>query len=495
MLRDGQASKGELLLLTDGVTEDAQASVIALMQQAPGISLSVLGIGGTQPAPIPSSKGGFVRDRDGSIVTTRLEPAQLRALAQQSRGRYQSFSDTPADIDNLLTNNLLHANNTERSSQQNLREFDSWYDRGHWLVLLLLPLVLYSFRRGLVLGLLGAPLLLLAIAPQPSYAFAWQDLWLNKNQQGQQALQQQQDSAAATLFNDPQWKASAHYRAGNYEAAAEGFAQDDSARGHYNRGNALAKAGKLDEAINAYDQALARSENFADAQRNRALVEAAKQQQEQQEQQQNPQGDSENSDSTENSDNTEKNGEPGSEQQTGEPDNTGDKSNTGDNSQGQQGEPSSPDNTNNPQKNDQDNAEQAAGDASEPAPEGEALSEEEQAAEAQRQAEEEAQRQEEAAQRHAAEEAQRQAMEEASEAAQQEAAAQQQAAAEHAQATAPDDGLSDEERQAMEQWLRRVPDEPGLLLKNKFQDQYRKRRLQMYNGQWEAPDNGAAERW
>ena len=32
--------------------------------------------------------------------------------------------------------------------------------------------------------------------------------------------------------------------------------------------------------------------------------------------------------------------------------------------------------------------------------------------------------------------------------------------------------LEDEERQALEQWLRRVPDDPGGLLRRKFEMQY-----------------------
>src|SRR5690606_35540586 len=47
---------------------------------------------------------------------------------------------------------------------------------------------------------------------------------------------------------------------------------------------------------------------------------------------------------------------------------------------------------------------------------------------------------------------------------------------EEQQAVIPkDDGLTDEERQAMEQWLRRVPDDPGGLLRNKFNYEHYKR--------------------
>ena len=43
--------------------------------------------------------------------------------------------------------------------------------------------------------------------------------------------------------------------------------------------------------------------------------------------------------------------------------------------------------------------------------------------------------------------------------------------------------------------LRQVPDDPGLLLRNKFKHQHGVRRQKMFNGEWSAPDNGAADRW
>jgi Ca-activated chloride channel family protein len=66
----------------------------------------------------------------------------------------------------------------------------------------------------------------------------------------------------------------AAYRAGDHAAAAEAFAGVDTADGHYNRGNALAKAGRYREAISAYDAALARAPGMPDALANKAAVQA-----------------------------------------------------------------------------------------------------------------------------------------------------------------------------------------------------------------------------
>ncbi|HEX7762905.1 MAG TPA: VWA domain-containing protein, partial [Cellvibrio sp.] len=286
LLKDAAITQGDLLLITDGVDEDAQYNLREIMKREPQYRLSILGVGGDAPTPIPSSKGGFVRDNARNIVTTKLNSGELQQLAQDTRGRYRTLANTSSDIDYLLNLPTPAKEETQRVE----REFDSWYDRGHWLVLLLLPIVLYSFRRGVFLSFLLLPLI--GLTPSKSYALGWDELWKNNNQQAYEKLQQDNAAEAAQDFTDPQWKASAQYKAGDYAAAAKGFADMNTDTGHYNRGNALAKANQLAEALKAYDQALKLNPTMADAKKNRQLVEEAlKQQQQQNQNQQNEQQD------------------------------------------------------------------------------------------------------------------------------------------------------------------------------------------------------------
>src|SRR5262249_28480086 len=91
------------------------------------------------------------------------------------------------------------------------------------------------------------------------------------------------------LTRDPALEGAAAYRGGDYAAAADAYAGRDDADGHYNRGNALAKAGRYEDALAAYDAALARAPGMPDAVANRKavadLLERKKQQQQQQQQQ------------------------------------------------------------------------------------------------------------------------------------------------------------------------------------------------------------------
>ncbi|MFA6303417.1 MAG: tetratricopeptide repeat protein [Legionella sp.] len=103
-------------------------------------------------------------------------------------------------------------------------------------------------------------------------AFTWQDLWLTPNQQAQQLMQKGQFAQAKDVFDNQDWAASAAYRAGEYESAADQFKQSRSQAGYYNQGNALAHMGKYEQAIKAYDKALALNPQDQDAIFNRKLV-------------------------------------------------------------------------------------------------------------------------------------------------------------------------------------------------------------------------------
>jgi len=107
-----------------------------------------------------------------------------------------------------------------------------------------------------------------------AYAFSWQDLWLTPDQQAQRFMQAGQFAKAQTLFQQPDWQATAAFRAGDYKQAAQQFASRHSEQGYYNQGNALAKQGQYENAIQAYDKALSLNPSNDDATFNRKLVES-----------------------------------------------------------------------------------------------------------------------------------------------------------------------------------------------------------------------------
>ena len=450
LLKNAAITQGDLLLITDGIDKTAQANITDIMNRESQYRLSILGVGGSTPTPIPSGKGGFVRDNNRNIVTTQLNASELQNLANENRGRYRSLTNTSSDIDYLMDLPTPKKEETQRVE----REFDSWYDRGHWLVLLLLPIILYCFRRGVLLSFLLVPLI--GLTPNKSYAFGWDDLWKNKNQQAYEKLQQEQAAEAAEQFDQSDWKASAQYRAGNYEEAAKSFAKSNTADAHYNRGNALAKANKLSDAIKAYDQALKLNAEHADAKNNRTLVEELLKQQQQNQQQNKDQQDKQDQENQDQQDQEKQDQENSDQQQEN-------------NQQEQQDQQNQQNQQQNNQQNSQEQQEQSESEKSDEEKSEENKSEDEKSEE-----------------------------EKAAEATQREQEEEQAAEEElqELQAGEPkDDNLTDEERQAMEQWLRRIPDDPGGLLRNKFNYEHHKRRQEILNGDWEPAENGAEDRW
>jgi Ca-activated chloride channel family protein len=110
---------------------------------------------------------------------------------------------------------------------------------------------------------------------------AWSNLWRTPDQQGQALLDAGQPAAAAGHFRDPRRRAYADLQAGRDDDAAKLLGPFTDTQSEYNRGNALARAGRLQPALAAYDAALKQSPLDRDVRHNRDLVARALQQQQQ----------------------------------------------------------------------------------------------------------------------------------------------------------------------------------------------------------------------
>ncbi|MBH3427296.1 vWA domain-containing protein [Pseudomonas alkylphenolica] len=281
LLAQAGLGQGRLLLIGSSLSPQEREGIKqALGRQGPG--LLMLGVGSAEGAPVKQANGEFLKDDQGGILMPRLDSASLKAFVSSTGGRYRN-----ARIDDLDLRGLRLFDNPRslREDGQAL-QLDSWADQGYWLLLPLLLLAACAGRRGWLFCL---PLLL--ALPQPVYAFEFNDLWLRPDQQGQRLLEQQRPNQAAEHFQHRQWKGVALYQAGDYDGAARLFAQGSSAADHYNRGNALARSGELEAAIDAYEQALELQPELQVALANKALVEQVLQQRQAEQAEQPPKDD------------------------------------------------------------------------------------------------------------------------------------------------------------------------------------------------------------
>jgi Ca-activated chloride channel family protein len=239
----------------------------------------------------------------------------LRDLASAGGGRFAELAADDADLDALFPAPASLLEGTLDTDGDGDYEADQWRDAGVWLAVALLPFLALGFRRGWI-----AAWLAFLILPVPrAEAFEWRDLWQRRDQQGYEAMLAEDPARAAELFADPEWRATAEYRSSDYAASAATLNGLETIEAHYNRGNALARAGELEPAIEAYEQAIARKPDHEDAIYNRDLLEDLLEQQEQQQQQQQQSQDQQSQGSSEPQDGGEQGEQENAQNQNGEP--------------------------------------------------------------------------------------------------------------------------------------------------------------------------------
>ncbi|MBV6804065.1 VWA domain-containing protein [Xanthomonas campestris pv. lawsoniae] len=390
---------------------DRSAESSARVARSRGFSVSALGVGG--------ERGAAYRTASGEIAQAKLDEGSLRTLAAQGGGRYARIAADDADLRTLGVLDPSQQPLADETAESDGGK--SWLDEGYWLVLPVMLLSLLAFRRRAVVAVL-AMVCVLPLA-QPAHA-ADGTLW----QRADQVLQQRLDAGVQA------------YRKGDFAAAQKAFEAVPTDEGLYNLGNALARQGQYDAAIAAYDRALKQHPNQQDAIANRAAVDAARKRQ----QQTNKDGKGQSKDQK-------PSGQDGKgQQQAGQ--NQQDKQ-SGQDGQNQHDSKNQPSEAQPPQDGRPQDAQAKNGQGEQRKQDTPPQSAD---AKAQQQADE--------AQRRKMQQAMAQAGNK-----QADASGKQEAA------VAGETPEQREQRQAVDAWLRRVPDDPGSLLRTKFRLEYERR--------------------
>ena len=215
-----------------------------------------------------ASDAGF----DLNIVNiSKTTNDKLQMVADKGNGLYLNYQQSLAPLIQKI-NDI-----TAKEIKQSKNMQTVWEDMGWYLLWLPALLFLFSFRRGAFVIIWGCFFNIYTAEA------SW---FLNDNQEALHDFEKQNYAEAAEKFTDTQWKGAAAYKNGDYEAAYENFLQKTDATALYNQGNALAKGGKIAEAIKKYEEALQKQPDFADAKFNLEYLKKQQQQKNQQNQQQ-----------------------------------------------------------------------------------------------------------------------------------------------------------------------------------------------------------------
>ncbi len=204
------------------------------------------------------------------IDINQQKNSKLEMIADKGRGIYVGYNENLSPLFSAINDVGAYKFKQSKNMQT------VWFDNGYYLLFLPAILLLYFFRKNAVV----LAIILILSAQNVSAG-----MFLNNNQEAMQAFEKGDFNTASQKFDDQKWKASAAYKNGEYEKSATIFSTFDDTENLYNYGNALAKSGKIKEAIAKYEEVLKQNPDHEDAKFN--LEYLKKQQNQNQQQQQN----------------------------------------------------------------------------------------------------------------------------------------------------------------------------------------------------------------
>jgi len=296
-----EATDKAIILITDGESTEGNPEEVAKKAAEMGVKIFTIGVGSKEGVPVPDPSGGFQKNRDGSILLSKLDAATLKRMAALTGGSFVRSVAGDMDLDAIYTQGIrktMEARSLESSRKK------VWENRYQWFLGLSMVCLVFSLGVGDAKKN-GAALILsiFLLMPQPARAL---DL-ASPLEKGVKAFESADYEGALTHFIDAQLEdpdnpeidfniGTAYYRLGKFDEAAESFERaaasekkDLRGKGLYNLGNSRFKKGDVEKAIETWETLL--KETPEDKKTTENLDFAKKKLEEMKKQQQNQQGD------------------------------------------------------------------------------------------------------------------------------------------------------------------------------------------------------------
>lgn len=122
-----------VVLITDGEDHSKNLDHISEMAKEAGVKLFILGIGKSEGAPIPTSSGGFLKNKNGKLILSKLNELSLQNIALSTGGSYVRAITGDLDLEKVYFQDIKGSTNSQdlRSSRRRL-----WNEQFQWFVLI-----------------------------------------------------------------------------------------------------------------------------------------------------------------------------------------------------------------------------------------------------------------------------------------------------------------------------------------------------------------------
>ncbi len=273
-----------ILLVTDGEDHEPGAVDAAKKLASEGVQILTVGIGSVEGATLfDEETGGVKTDAQGQVVISKLNEANLQAIAKNGNGAYQHFTSVDGAV--TFVNSYIKGMDQRTFTDKSLQIFKSLYPYllGLTFIFLIIEMLLNENKRTKVMKI--ASLLILGmffnlsstwaqtsnkLAKDGNIAYAKESYDIAKIQY--QGALAEDPGNAKTIFN----LGNAYYKSGQKDSALQQFDlaakqfkdAENKGKSLYNKGVVLQNDKKLPECIEAYKQALRLNQNDEDARHN-----------------------------------------------------------------------------------------------------------------------------------------------------------------------------------------------------------------------------------
>ncbi len=124
-----------LVLITDGEDHQGEPLKAAEIAEKEGVVIYTVGIGSLEGDPIPlynesGRNTGFKKDKEGQVVTSKLDELTLEKIALQTGGKYYRATSSESELDKIYED-ILKMEKTELASLK----FSQYEDRFQYLLI------------------------------------------------------------------------------------------------------------------------------------------------------------------------------------------------------------------------------------------------------------------------------------------------------------------------------------------------------------------------